>query len=357
MSKMNSSKGGTHVWVHFDKPADSCSSGILVVALLLLLLFFGLFFFLAHPHDDDAARTVSKGEETKGVDLLVPIPVDSAIFNVTAPICTSYFEHMCGGWNVTNQDLSFTSAGRRAYMLLNKLIKDPSSGAAFQLYKSCLDTLVFGLHEKEEEMQRDFVLQDIMGELDNESDLAVVLGRLNHYGFTAPFGMSIEKHPTHPTMMPLFQSDDFSFEVSIANVTELYQMSQMQPPTEARIHALVDMVRTMRSWLRPDQTTDYVDYIERKLAGDTLTMGELMDISGSAGDYFWVQFLRELDGHSLDTISHAKEPVWVIDKTYFGKLLTHDAFTLQQWRDYVELSILEGNQTPPKRASVSPTGS
>lgn len=206
-------------------------------------------------------------------------------------------------------------------------------------YRSCLDTLVHNFHSREDARQRQYVLSQVVDAFQTLADLPVALGRLHHYGFTTPFVMSVEKHPTMPALVPLFRADTFAFEVSAENITAHFVRGQRPPLSTARTRALRDMVRTMESW-RVAEPEDYAAYIESgALQRDTYTFGALMDASGD--DVFWIEFLRQLDGHGLDTMRDAQEPVWVLNRNYFRSLF-HADFTHQQWKDYLTLSVLEG---------------
>lgn len=279
-------------------------------------------------------------------DCPLPVPIVPEIYDTSVPECESFYHHTCGGWikEHSNQDRSFSFAARRNEAVLARLVRSPSSGPLYRLYRSCLDTLVYKLNAKDDNLQRDHVMADVLGEFRSVADMPVVLGKLARYGFTGPFSMSIEKYPTKPLLVPLFRPDTFGFATTEANITALFRSAGRLPLPPGRMAALRVMLGTLAAWqTQAEEPADYAAYIATQLAADTFTFGELMDMTArTGGDVFWIQYLRELDGHALDTMADAQELVWLMDKAYFGNLFQEDTFTHTQWTDYITLSVLEG---------------
>lgn len=326
--------------------------------LVFLGIFFIFFLFAAlsiprYTYTVVAAKTSNAcvdGEHWDGQlcapNTPTPVPIVSQWMKHQIAPCTSFYHHMCGEWMEThqNQDLAFTYAYHRNQATVHRIVTDPNSGAAYALYRSCLDTMVHNHHSREDTRQRNYVLQQVVDSFQTLDDLPVALGRLNHYGFTSPFTMSVEKHPTHPTLVPLFRADVFSFDVrDEAKVADFFQRGKHEALPPQRMRDLLSMLDTMCQWFSSDAdggAKSYREYVQSGQADrDTYKFGALMDLTGD--DVFWIEFLRQLDGHALDTMRDADELVWIIDRDYFRSFFSA-TFSHQQWKDYLTLSVLEG---------------
>lgn len=267
-----------------------------------------------------------------------PRPIVNELKDKDVDPCESYYDYVCGKWidAHTNEDRSFTYLYHKNQVLVQRIILDPTSGPAYRLYRSCLDTLVHGLHNQKEHMQLEHMLSVIRDTLTRIEDLPIVLARLARFGITSPFSISIEKHPKAPTMIPMLRADDFYAQLTLDNVTAL------MPSANAARHAW-KVIQTLRSWRTTMEPANYVDYIQHDLDKDLYTFKQLRETTQM--EHFWTEYLRELDGHGLDAALHDTEVFWVFNMPYLrqllGNLRTH--FKLVEWKCYVEFCIRESS--------------
>jgi predicted metalloendopeptidase len=195
------------------------------------------------------------------------------------------------------------------------------------------------MHGQQETIQLKHVLEYTRGTLRRIEDLPIVLARLAHYGFTSPFVLSIEKHPTQPTMIPLLRVDSFNPRLTRANISSI--MSDSMGIKSRRVWKIISQ---LRAWHITSEPNHYLDYISNgDFDKDVYTFSQLKDMTVGM-DHFWTEYLRELDGHGLDAMRNKDEPFWMFNKPYFRELLGNlKEFTLQEWQDYVEFCVRESN--------------
>jgi len=268
----------------------------------------------------------------------VPMPIVTDIQDPHVQPCQSYYHHMCGAWidAHTNEDRSFTYLYHKNRIQVQHIIADRTSGPAYRLYRSCLDTLVNGMHTKEEELQRRHILEYIHKALTRMQDLPVVLARLARYGLTSPFVFSIERHPTEPTMIPMLRADDFHASLTRDNVTSILGGDAHKGERAWRV------ISKLRSWRITEEPDDYAAYLKESFENDLYTFEQLHTMTHMK--HFWTEYLHELDGHGLEAVRDPTERVWMFNLPYFRNLLgSSTGFTLQEWKDYVEFCIREAN--------------
>lgn len=250
-----------------------------------------------------------------------PIPITASLMNHTVAVCSSFFHHQVGTWISTheNENRAFTYVYRRNQREVHDIIRSPKSGAIYKFYRSCLDTLVNGKHQALDEQQMKHVKEHILGTLHTHADLPIVFARLAAYGFTSPFTITIESHPTKSQMIPLIRFDGF-----VESETSLKAVEQLN------------------AWytdVEDDTLGTFVDYImSERYEKNLFTMGALMD---SSPPNFWKQYLRELNGYAMEEdLEMASRQVWIITPNYIRTMLSNlKSISVNDWRAFVEFSI------------------
>lgn len=335
-SRRNRNKPARPIVIHDN------AAGWWIFWLLMLGLFITLIVLLfTHPypntpyyhdanpvrHEAMVRRNCTMGEEMDEVlDMCAPIvntpiPILGSLMNHSVAVCTSFFHHQVGTWITehTNENRAFTYVFRRNQKEVHDLIRSPASGAIYRFYRSCLDTLVNGKHEELGQEQLRHVREHIMGALKGHADLPVVFARLAAYGFTSPFMMTIESHPTKSQMVPLIRFDGF-----VQSETDL------------------PAVQKLNQWytdVEDDSLGTFVQYVlSDKYPKHMMKMGSLID---AAPDNFWKLYLRELNGYAMEEdLELASRDVWVITPNYISSFLTHmNEIEINDWRDFVDFSI------------------
>lgn len=279
-------------------------------------------------HESVPRRNCTTGEELdQELDFCAPIvntpiPILGPLMNHSVGVCTSFFHHSVGTWITehSNENRAFTYVFRRNQKEVHDLIRSPSSGPIYKFFRSCVDTLVNSKHEQLDQDQIRHVREHILGALQRHADLPVVFARLAAYGFTSPFMLTIESHPTKSQMVPLIRFDGF-------------------------VNAETDIpaVQKLNSWYTDveDSVGTFVEYVmsNRYKNKDMMKMGSLMD---AAPHNFWKLYLRELNGYAMEEdMELASRDVWVITPGYIRSFLTHmEEITINDWREFVDFSIM-----------------
>lgn len=277
--------------------------------------------------DGNYVRNCTVGEQMDySLDLCspitnVPIPIVSVLMNQSIGVCKSFFHHQVGGWISThkNENRAFTYTYRKNQKQVHDLIRSPDSGPLYKFFRSCLDTLVNGKHERLDGEQVKHVREHILGALKTHQDLPVVFARLASYGFTSPFTITIESHPTKAQMVPLFRFDGF-----IDEDTDM------------------EVVRTLNEWytdVEDDEAGTFVGYVlSERYEKNMMKMGALIDL---APRNFWKLYLRELNGYAMEEdLEMASRDVWVITPNYIRTLLSNMyTISVEDWRKFVDFSI------------------
>ena len=278
-------------------------------------------------HEGTYVRNCTIGEEMdEELELCAPIvntplPILGSLMNHSVAACTSFFHHQVGTWisNHVNENRAFTYVYRRNQKQVHDLIRSPESGPLYRFYRSCVDTLVNQKYERLDREQVGHVREHILGALKSHADLPVVFARLAAYGFTGPFMMTIESHPTKSQMVPLLRFDGF-----VESETDL------------------KAVQTLNEWytdVEDDSIGTFTQYVlSDQYKKNMITMGALMDLSPVN---FWKLYLRELNGYAMEEdLELATRDVWVITPNYVRTFFTHmNQITVNDWRDFVDFSI------------------
>ena len=273
-----------------------------------------------------------------------PVQADPHIMDKGVSPCDSFFQHSCGKWisEHTNENRAFGSVTRENTALVHTIVKEAPQGSPInRFFQSCMSTVVNGKYMRESILERDHMLRKILDDFWNINDLPVILGRLARVGYTTPISLSIEKHPLHPSMIPLIRWDGYE-DISNDMVAIIL--------TGTNSHQFLQANAKMESFLKvqkglndhhdksEDSITSYVEYIDEGLfERDMTTMGDLV---GSAWN--WEQYFEEIDGTALGYLAKDNQQVWAPDVQYIRWFTANaqTAFTIHEWRAWIEFSIL-----------------
>lgn len=283
------------------------------------------------PGENHGRSRCSVGEEyDASIDICAPTlkPFLPELVDNSVKACDSFFNYVSGKWISThqNENRAFTYIHRKNQKYIHDIIRDPKSGPVYDLYRSCLDTVVYKKHKLLDKQQYNHVYEHIMGALKTHADLPIVFARLASYGFTAPLLVSIEPHPTLPRMVPLIRMD-FPFNLTLADAV-----------TEPLLLCLQKLAR----W-NTEQGFEgtFVEYLKSAhYVRDMTTMSALLDASLVN---FWKLYFRELNGYAMEKEideDPQEQPVWLLDKHYITQLVHNlQEITIEEWKAYVEFSI------------------
>ena len=281
-----------------------------------------------------------------------PVAVDNSMMDMSVTACDDFYRHACGKWidNHEDENYAFSYVHKKNQFQVHKLIRDPTSGPVHTFYQSCVKALVQKQpHALEEtKIEKNHMLEKILGDIRHVPDLPVAFGRLGRAGYTSPITVSIEQHPRKPIMVPLVHWDGFEPNtISHERVTAIFVEAHGFLPVHAEQFATrVLKVLNGLSAHRPGEGVNgihsYVEYVKSdQFQRDMITFGELPSWSGyndhASG---WNTYLERIDGHGL-RFEH-DHPTWLLDAHYIQWLL-HDGlteYTMDEWRAFLTFCIL-----------------
>lgn len=273
-----------------------------------------------------------------------PIQAEPLIIDKDTSPCDSFFQHSCGLWNSehTNENRAFGAVFRENNHIIKEVIMGASTGSPIQtLYQSCVETIVQGKHKRENILERDHVRRKILDDFWRVEDLPSVLGKLAYAGYTTPISVSIERHPMDNLMIPLLRWDGFE-TITDEMVAIIFTGSGANGYLEANAKVSrflkVQKELTHHRTHEEDSITSYVEYLDEGVFEQHMwIMSEF-----NKGEWHWKSFLEEIDGTALGYMSNDEQKVWCPEASYI-RWFSENAltkFTVQEWRDWVEFSIL-----------------
>lgn len=287
-----------------------------------------------------------------------PLALESSILDQQHHTpCSSLYRYTCGKWirEHTNENRAFTYAFYKNEARVRKVITS-FPGPLQRFYQSCMA----GPIAREMQIEYRHVLEVALGNMRTHSDLPAAFGRLARMGFTTPFVLSIERHPTLNKTIPLFAADGFPPSLDEGRVFQI--MNAARAMTGYNIvdeqRKIQGILRIMRAQQEHDTEpmsaiVDYFDYVEKRLPNDLVrfeTLPQLWSMGGGREQRGWPLYFQELDGNNL-WFSHDQQ-VWVIGRAYMTWLLRESSFDMYDWRAYLEFSILyNGAQFEPNLPS------
>jgi len=292
-----------------------------------------------------------------------PLAFDGSIMDHHTAACDSFYRNMCGTWNDehTNDNRAFSYAYHKNQKHLAKLISfetmyrngvlvpAPSSSSVTDFYRSCLRAS--SPHQRKESvLEHKHMLKRILGGVSRMGDVPVMFGKLARAGFTLPFQLSIERHPTEPRMIPLLAYDGFPHTLTESQIISLYQRTTDVHglnilEMDHHIQSVLGIMRATRMHsVQPlESITDYVSYVKHEFAADVMRFDALPQMWNVRGHHRmpgWHVLLQELDGTGMRFDTH--QEMWVVDHAYFEWLFNEGIahFTFKEWYAYAEFSIL-----------------
>ncbi len=291
---------------------------------------------------------------------ITPVPILAGLMDpaLADQTCTSsFFQQQCGTWiaNHTNENRAFTYVFRKNQHHAADIVRDPGSGPVYNFYRSCLDTLVLGSHTSESAIETRHLIRQVTGDFRTHADLPVLFARLARYGFTSPFSVSVEPHPTRPRVVALLRYDGFPPALLddpdvLTSFLSSGEAADASPVRLAmRAERVINVLRQLSAWHaeREDASPLYGSYEEYIKSAtytrhDMTTIGELIDMSSAD---FWHIYLREINGvggtFEHDNVDVAADPLWILDKDYFRHLFRGmTEITVSAWKAYAEFSVI-----------------
>lgn len=279
-----------------------------------------------------------------------PIQAEPRIMDTDAKPCDSFFKHACGTWIAehTNENRAFGSIAMKNAHTVHKVVTEAPRDGTHPIgtfYQSCLDTVVKGKNRRESILERNHIRRVILDNFWKIEDLPTVLGRLAHIGYTAPFSVSIEKHPTQNSMIPLIRWDGFE-HVEADLVAAIFTGSGANGYLEA--NTKVDHFLKVQKELnkhhthQEDSVTSYLEYLdEGGFAQDLTTMRAFTSGNIEAEGFSWTRYFEEIDGTALGSLASYDQQVWCPDRGYIEWFTSsHNTISVLEWRAWVEFSIL-----------------
>lgn len=287
-----------------------------------------------------------------------PIALERSIIDDNVAACQGFFEHACGRWIAQHQnaDRAFSSIHARNQADTNALIHQdsPDEGIA-SFFRSCMSTLVDtdggnsaerrrahakrrAVADRESELERAYMIERALRPLVHlERHLVHSLSILHLEGYTTPVRVEIERHPTQPHLIPLVQVERFPeyFRSPAVIRTHFEQLGDRYAPyaIDQRVKQLTSLFNALAALDEsPDSTSlDFISYIKN---------GQLeRDTSYTAAQCGLDPYMRAL-GLGDEHVG----AIWVPGNedacTHMRAIMEGRIGTLEQWRAYVEYSVL-----------------
>lgn len=270
-----------------------------------------------------------------------PSAVDRTIQDTATAPCDNFEKYSCGKWAADSahegESRSFTYIDRKNQFDVRSIILDPKVRPVHAFYRSCVETLVEGKHQKQTKAEMRYEMHRIRGGFKGAGDLPETFGRLMRNAYTAPVALQIENHPLKPKMVPMLRFDGFPANMDNETVIDLF-MANTKTRYEAR--GKLEILRGALAVLekhRPKEIGDYIGYSKGEgLKNDMMMWGDFKAMA-FGGNFQWDLLLQRLDGHQLRFSDY--QEVWVIGRKHFAETKL-DALTHHQWRVYIEFSVL-----------------
>lgn len=302
-----------------------------------------------------------------------PLAFDGTLMDNNEPTCNSFYRKMCGKWNDqhTNENRAFSfpyyKNQHRIEQLVTfetefrngKVLETPSTSSLTDFYRSCLFASLPTKQQKESALVHKHLINTILNGASRVGDMPGIFGKLARIGYTTPFTISIERHPTEPRMIPLFAYDGFPDDVTQTQVEQIYMRTQHIHnlnilEREHHILSVLSIMHEMRMHsTRPVQSIlNYAEYVATQFPQDvmpfSMAVPQQWNVRGHETMPGWEVYFQALDGTGLRF--HHDQDVWVLDRDYFQWLFGRGLakFSFAEWYAFVEFSILyNGHEFEP----------
>jgi hypothetical protein len=269
-----------------------------------------------------------------------PSSVDDDLKDVDVSPCVDFERYACGSWDKdpahVDETRGFTYIARANDRQVSDIVRDPAVEGVHRFYRSCVETVVQGKHQKSNAQERIRETSLILGEFNSLGDLPEVFALLARNAFTAPFALQIENHPKMDKAIPLFRYDGFE-GVSEEEVRKVFEAAgDSRRLAIAKAKSVMEIIGHVQQHQPPD-IDDYLTYLKSgQLERDIMPWSQFKQMA-FGGKFPWDRFLQRLDGHGLRF--EEDQDVWVLGREYFEWLEPHEVMDARKWRLYVEFSI------------------
>lgn len=293
-----------------------------------------------------------------------PLAMERSILDDGVRACDGFFEHACGVWiqEHMNEDRAFSSIYKENEAQVRDIITNPGPGSddgIYDFFQSCKSTLVeknrYGSNRRrkivmkqieagarETELERSYMIGKVLRRLVHLDNLPETLAQMTMQGFTIPFMVDIENHPSQPRLIPMLKWD--GFVLPSGGEEEEAAVSQLMEPR--KVPRLLEILRIMNLH-KPSSSgggggTDGDDFIGYLKSGtlenrDTVSFGELDEMLPQS---WWKRYFKHLGkAANVNFEFDDEQPIWVVSgKEYFGAPF-FTQLSVEDWRLYIEFSI------------------
>lgn len=295
------------------------------------------------PQDCTVGEVFSNNLKMCRPKLPYPQAWDRGIMNDEIQACDSFFNHACGKWidSHTNENRAFTYIRKENEKQISDIVKNPETMGVYQFYRSCVNTMVDMKYEHETKNQVQFIMGKVKQHLVRHRDLHKAFALMVRYGYTIPFQMTIEDHPTKPKLVPQFRYDGFSdLDKREAMVrTQFEKIYGVTPQASHKTGIVIKMNRAL-NYMKPESIESIVDYTKSgKLSKDTMSYSQFKNVSKGLDWNLFLQELSKLMGPDGAIDFEEDQEVWAIDSAYF-MWFDPSTFTIEEWKAYFEFSVI-----------------
>lgn len=227
-------------------------------------------------------------------DFPVPRAVDLRLVeNETSP-CEDFYQYACGKWIKEHQigsimDRSFTAIFQQNAKIANDIVVSDTS-VINQMYLSCYNTFVLG---QDDSYQRE--IQKDMSQIDQAESSEEVLAYLVSNGFTSPFAVTVETHPSESTFLVMLQP--MTFEGINRDIIRSYFEGYFSSEESIYMtNLLVNALQVLDSQYDKIRHYNYRYYVlSEKIRSDLFEFEELQNI---IPNFNWSTFFSKVYHHN-----------------------------------------------------------
>lgn len=276
---------------------------------------------------------------------MLPVSIDHSLIDNTVDPCEDFEQYACGRWTADPAHVdgtrSFDAIVRQNEREVAEIIRDPSVEGVHAFYRSCVEYIVEGKHQKLNSEERYRLHSLITGELNTVGDLPEVLALMRRSGLTGPFMMEVMNHPTKTTAIPVFSYDGFDpSETSPQAMRRVFKAAGDPDRMSHGKSVLLQQTLQKLQARAPAEEVNYIQYLSSaRLQRDLMTFREFKALAfgGAWSDDEWDRYLVRLYGQARRIKDD--DEVWVQDQDYFRQLDVPGVLDVPQWRLYIDFSI------------------
>lgn len=293
-----------------------------------------------------------------------PLAFEPHIMDPTYSACDASFYHMmCGTWIAEHQNehRTFSYVYNKNQARVRQIIQEGDVGSPLRrFYQSCVHARA-ETGKQEAVVEYRHLMENIANTLNSHADLPDVFGKLAALGYTTPFVLSIERHPTQRQWLPLIMPDNFPGTLNEQQVIQAMIAGRVITHynvaiEQERIQGVLRVIHALRTHVNTSaaltNVTDYRSYVRSVFPLQVMRFDALpqqWQARGHEGAPIpgWQLFFQSLGLLHLQ----AEHQVWVVQRAYFQWFCTTGMaqIELNDWRAFVEFSILyNGHKFDPE---------